>query len=165
MGHQTTSQTDHDIRRLHAAEQRPARRAGQGFREPAALEAESPATRFRIAARLAARNLGCSFEPGWRQAGAAHLRESPDGVRLRGSIAARAARDTIASSLAAHHEVRMSSAVPVQHRQLYIDGQWVDSASGKKIGVENPATEEIIAEVSAGGKADCAKAVAAASEA
>jgi succinate-semialdehyde dehydrogenase/glutarate-semialdehyde dehydrogenase len=59
----------------------------------------------------------------------------------------------------------MSSAVPVQHRQLYIDGQWVDSASGKKIGVENPATEEIIAEVSSGGKEDCAKAVAAASEA
>jgi succinate-semialdehyde dehydrogenase/glutarate-semialdehyde dehydrogenase len=59
----------------------------------------------------------------------------------------------------------MSSAVPVQHRQLYIDGQWVDSSSGKKIGVENPATEEIIAEVSSGGKADCAKAVAAASEA
>ncbi|MFO0804230.1 MAG: hypothetical protein U0791_14050 [Gemmataceae bacterium] len=31
------------------------------------------------------------------------------------------------------------------------------SSSGKKIGVENPATEEIIAEVSSGGKADCAE--------
>jgi len=59
----------------------------------------------------------------------------------------------------------MSSAVPVQHRQLYIDGQWTESASGKKIGVENPATEEIIAEVSAGGREDCQRAVAAAAEA
>jgi succinate-semialdehyde dehydrogenase/glutarate-semialdehyde dehydrogenase len=53
----------------------------------------------------------------------------------------------------------------VQHRQLYIDGQWCDSASGKKLAVENPATEETIAEVSSGGKADCNRAVAAASEA
>jgi succinate-semialdehyde dehydrogenase / glutarate-semialdehyde dehydrogenase len=59
----------------------------------------------------------------------------------------------------------MSSAVPVQHRQLYIDGQWTESASGKKISVENPATEEIIAEVSAGGREDCQRAVAAAAEA
>ena len=59
----------------------------------------------------------------------------------------------------------MSSAVPVQHRQLYIDGQWVESASGKKIAVENPATEETIAEVSAGGREDCKKAIAAAGEA
>jgi len=59
----------------------------------------------------------------------------------------------------------MSSAVPVQHRQLYIDGQWLDSSSGKKIGVENPATEEIIAEVSSGTREDCKRAIAAASEA
>src|SRR5260221_10996140 len=59
----------------------------------------------------------------------------------------------------------MSNAVPVQHRQLYIDGQWVESASGKKIAVENPATEETIAEVSAGGREDCKRAIAAASEA
>src|SRR5205085_2825239 len=59
----------------------------------------------------------------------------------------------------------MSVAVPVQHRQLFIDGQWCESASGKKLAVENPATEETIAEVSFGGKADCARAVAAASEA
>ncbi len=59
----------------------------------------------------------------------------------------------------------MSSAVPVQHRQLYIDGQWVESSTGKKIAVENPATEETIAEVSAGGREDCKKAIAAAGEA
>jgi succinate-semialdehyde dehydrogenase/glutarate-semialdehyde dehydrogenase len=55
--------------------------------------------------------------------------------------------------------------VPVQHRQLFIDGQWSDSVSGKKIPVENPATEEIIAEVSAGGREDCQRAIAAAAEA
>ncbi len=49
------------------------------------------------------------------------------------------------------------------HDKLYIDGQWCDSASGKKLAVENPATEETIAEVSSGGKADCNRAVAAAS--
>jgi succinate-semialdehyde dehydrogenase/glutarate-semialdehyde dehydrogenase len=59
----------------------------------------------------------------------------------------------------------MSAAVPVQHRQLYIDGQWCESASGKKLAVENPATEETIAEVSSGGKADCHRAVAAAAKA
>lgn len=59
----------------------------------------------------------------------------------------------------------MSVAVPVQHRQLYIDGQWCDSASGKRIPVENPATEETIAEVSSGGREDCKRAIAAAAEA
>src|SRR5882724_10496302 len=59
----------------------------------------------------------------------------------------------------------MSADVPVQHRQLYIDGQWCDSASGKKIAVENPATEETIAEVSAGGREDCRRAIAAAADA
>ncbi|HVL13639.1 MAG TPA: aldehyde dehydrogenase family protein, partial [Gemmata sp.] len=57
------------------------------------------------------------------------------------------------------------SAVPVKNRQLYIDGQWCDSASGKKLAVENPATEETIAEVSSGGREECRKAIAAASEA
>lgn len=59
----------------------------------------------------------------------------------------------------------MSSAVPVQHRQLFIDGAWGESASGKKIAVENPATEETIAEVSSGGREDCKRAIAAAAEA
>ncbi|HVL13679.1 MAG TPA: aldehyde dehydrogenase family protein, partial [Gemmata sp.] len=57
------------------------------------------------------------------------------------------------------------SAVPVKNRQLYIGGQWCDSASGKKLAVENPATEETIAEVSSGGREECRKAIAAASEA
>ena len=57
------------------------------------------------------------------------------------------------------------AAVPVQHRQLYIDGKWCDSSSGKKLAVENPATEETIAEVSFGTREDCKRAVAAAAEA
>ena len=57
------------------------------------------------------------------------------------------------------------SAVPVKNRQLYINGAWCDAASGKKLAVENPATEETIAEVSAGGRDDCRRAVEAASEA
>src|SRR5262245_24017412 len=59
----------------------------------------------------------------------------------------------------------MSVAVPVKNRQLFINGEWVDSASRKKLAVENPATEETIAEVSSGGREDCKRAVSAASEA
>jgi succinate-semialdehyde dehydrogenase/glutarate-semialdehyde dehydrogenase len=57
------------------------------------------------------------------------------------------------------------SAVPVKNRQLFINGEWVESASKKKLAVENPATEETIAEVSSGGREDCKRAVAAAGEA
>jgi hypothetical protein len=50
-------------------------------------------------------------------------------------------------------------------RSPTIDGQWVDSSNGKKLAVENPATEETIAEVSFGTREDCKRAVAAAAEA
>lgn len=53
----------------------------------------------------------------------------------------------------------------VTHRQLFINGQWCDSQSGKTLGVENPATEAIIAEVSSGGQADARKAIEAAAAA
>lgn len=59
----------------------------------------------------------------------------------------------------------MSTAPIVTNRQLYIDGQWCDASTGKKLGVVNPATEETFAEVSFGNRADCARAVAAASAA
>src|SRR5947199_3970778 len=59
----------------------------------------------------------------------------------------------------------MSAAPPVKNRQLYIDGAWCDASTGKKLGVINPATEETIAEVSFGNRADAAKAAAAASAA
>src|SRR5262249_20373854 len=59
----------------------------------------------------------------------------------------------------------MSTTPLVKNRQLYINGEWCDSSTGKKLGVVNPATEETIAEVSFGNRADAAKAVAAASAA
>jgi len=46
--------------------------------------------------------------------------------------------------------------------QFYINGSWVDSESNEKIGVINPANEEIIGHVTAGTKGDIDKAVAAA---
>jgi acyl-CoA reductase-like NAD-dependent aldehyde dehydrogenase len=46
----------------------------------------------------------------------------------------------------------------------YIDGQWVPAGSGKRFPVENPATEEILAEVPAGEAADVDRAVKAARE-
>jgi succinate-semialdehyde dehydrogenase/glutarate-semialdehyde dehydrogenase len=58
-----------------------------------------------------------------------------------------------------------TTAVPVQHRQLYIDGAWCDSSNGKKLAVENPATEETIAEVAFGTREDCKRAIDAAAKA
>src|SRR5580700_2417030 len=54
---------------------------------------------------------------------------------------------------------------PVKNRQLFINGEWCDSSSGKKLAVENPATEETIAEVALGTREDCKRAIAAAAEA
>src|SRR3982074_1094549 len=60
----------------------------------------------------------------------------------------------------------MSSAQPAGNSarkyQLLIDGQWVDSQSGKTFTTPNPATGETLAEVAEGDKADIDKAVAAA---
>jgi succinate-semialdehyde dehydrogenase / glutarate-semialdehyde dehydrogenase len=53
----------------------------------------------------------------------------------------------------------------MSHRQLYINGAWTDSTSGKRIPVINPATEEAFAEVSQGGREDARKAIAAAAAA
>ena len=49
--------------------------------------------------------------------------------------------------------------------QLFIDGQWVDAASGKTFTTLNPATGEVLAEVAEADKADVDKAVAAARKA
>jgi succinate-semialdehyde dehydrogenase/glutarate-semialdehyde dehydrogenase len=49
--------------------------------------------------------------------------------------------------------------------QMFIDGKWTDAIGGKRYGVINPATEEVITEVSSGGTADCAKAIDAAAKA
>lgn len=60
----------------------------------------------------------------------------------------------------------MATAAPaVQHRQMYIDGEWRDSATKQRLAVENPATEETIAEVALGTREDCRQAITAAAEA
>src|SRR5262249_5914947 len=59
----------------------------------------------------------------------------------------------------------MSTTPLVKNRQLFIDGAWCDSASGKKLVVVNRATEETIAEVSFGNRADAARAVKSAADA
>jgi aldehyde dehydrogenase (NAD+) len=46
--------------------------------------------------------------------------------------------------------------------QFYINGEWVAPLGGSKTGVENPANEEIIAEVALGSVADADRAIAAA---
>src|SRR2546423_5819084 len=59
----------------------------------------------------------------------------------------------------------MPAAIPVQHRDLYIDGKWVHAANGKTLAVDNPATEEVIAEVAFGTRDDCKRAIDAAAKA
>jgi acyl-CoA reductase-like NAD-dependent aldehyde dehydrogenase len=49
--------------------------------------------------------------------------------------------------------------------KMWIDGKWVEAESGQTITVVNPATEEEIARIPRGGKADVDKAVAAARKA
>ncbi len=50
----------------------------------------------------------------------------------------------------------------VKETQCFIDGKWVDAASGKTFATINPATEEVVAEVAEGDAADVDLAVAAA---
>ena len=44
--------------------------------------------------------------------------------------------------------------IPANMLKFYIDGQWVDPISTARIGVENPATEEIVCEVAMGNALD-----------
>ena len=64
-------------------------------------------------------------------------------------------------------EPRRSASTPQRSFQtkMLIDGQWVDSVSGKTFKTVNPATEEVIAHVAEGDKADIDRAVKAARKA
>ena len=53
----------------------------------------------------------------------------------------------------------------IRQTQCFIGGQWVPAASGKTFETINPATEEVIAEVAAGDKADVDQAAKAARKA
>jgi acyl-CoA reductase-like NAD-dependent aldehyde dehydrogenase len=52
--------------------------------------------------------------------------------------------------------------IAVMRKQLFINGQWRDSASGRTLDIVNPATEETIATVASGEQADVDAAAAAA---
>jgi aldehyde dehydrogenase (NAD+) len=52
--------------------------------------------------------------------------------------------------------------VPQNMTKFYIDGEWVEPLSKTRIGVENPATEEIVCEVAMGSRADADRAILAA---
>lgn len=52
--------------------------------------------------------------------------------------------------------------IPANMLKFYINGQWVDPVSKTRMGVENPATEEIVCEVALGGQADVDAAIMAA---
>ena len=72
---------------------------------------------------------------------------------------------TATETTAAIHKPALSSAANAflaKKHQMLIDGKWVDARSGETFSVEDPATEEIIAHVPAGDKADIDLAVAAA---
>ena len=49
-----------------------------------------------------------------------------------------------------------------RYGEMYSDGRWSPAGSGERIPVENPATEEVIAQVAEGTAADVDRAVAAA---
>ncbi len=51
------------------------------------------------------------------------------------------------------------SSIAVKNRQLFLNGEWKHGSGGKTLAVENPATEETIAEVSSGTKADIQAAI------
>ena len=46
--------------------------------------------------------------------------------------------------------------------QNYINGEWLDAVDGERIEIQDPATEEVIAEVAKAGQAEVDMAVAAA---
>lgn len=58
-----------------------------------------------------------------------------------------------------------ATTVPVQNRNLFVSGKWTPASSGKTLAVDNPATEEVIAEVAFGSRADCKAAIDAAAKA
>src|SRR4029077_19042499 len=50
-------------------------------------------------------------------------------------------------------------------RKMYIDGKWCAADNGRTLGVTNPATEETLAEVAYGGRAETRRALEAAARA
>src|SRR4051812_33931935 len=59
----------------------------------------------------------------------------------------------------------MATATAAPRKQMFIDGKWCDADGGRTLGVINPATEEVIAEVAYGGGASARRAIEAAQRA
>ncbi|ELZ19870.1 Aldehyde Dehydrogenase [Halosimplex carlsbadense 2-9-1] len=68
------------------------------------------------------------------------------------------------SAIRTRHEQAASEVLP-DHRELFIGGEWVSSASGETFETTDPTTGETLAEVAAGNAEDIDRAVAAAWEA
>lgn len=52
--------------------------------------------------------------------------------------------------------------IPQHPAKFYIDGQWVEPIATQRLGVENPATEEVVTEIALGSVADADRAIMAA---
>jgi aldehyde dehydrogenase (NAD+) len=65
------------------------------------------------------------------------------------------------SAIKKRHEQAADEVLP-DHRELYIGGEWVQSASGESFETRDPTTGEVLAEVQAGNAEDIDRAVAAA---
>src|SRR5215203_5473080 len=59
----------------------------------------------------------------------------------------------------------MATATATLQRKMFIDGKWCEAGNGQTLGVINPATEEVIADVAYGTRADARKAVESAARA
>src|SRR5712664_3831583 len=89
------------------------------------------------------------------------------GGKRRASLTKSLQRDKAIGSATLNSEVVMSGSVKAEVRTYrnYVNGQWLASASGETFPVYDPSTEEVIARVSAAGKADVDVAVKAARDA
>src|SRR5258708_30021073 len=72
---------------------------------------------------------------------------------------------TIQTRFRSQHEVRTMATATATLRKMYIDGQWCASQDGKTIGVINPATEDVVADMAFGSRADTKRALEAAAKA
>src|SRR5947209_1833564 len=90
-------------------------------------------------------------------------RSSSNSSRSRPGSSCRASREESPPTHARRNPT-MTTATATQKR-LYIDGKWTEADNGRTIGVINPATEEVVAEVAYGGRAETRRAIEAAARA
>src|SRR6516225_6158320 len=59
----------------------------------------------------------------------------------------------------------MATATTASLRKMFIDGKWCEAAGGRTLGVINPASEEVIADIAYGGRPEVRRAIEAAARA